>query len=56
MLLNELCDPAHDLTACARRHLRPRPPLESSRSGFDRLIHIDLVAFRNKDVRLATTR
>ena len=23
---------------------------------FDRLIHIDLVAFRNKDVRLATTR
>ena len=56
MLLNKLCDPAHDLTARARRHLRPRPPLKSSRSGLDRLIHIDPVALRNKRPRLSSIR
>ena len=55
-MLNELCNPAHDLTACARCHLRPQPPLKSSRSGVDRLIHIDLVALRNKCPRLSSIR
>jgi hypothetical protein len=53
MLLDKLRDPPHNLSACTRGRLWPRPIFESSESGFNRYVYIDLVAFRKQRPRLS---
>ena len=48
VLLDEFRDPAHDLAARGRRHFGPGSALEGPVGGFDRRIHVRLVALRNQ--------
>jgi hypothetical protein len=56
VLLDQLGDPAHDLGARSRRHLRPSPALEGQVGGVDCAIHVRLVAFRNQRPRRSRVR